>query len=266
MYFRSAHVETDIPALRRFIRENPLGILITTLPSPNYPTLQCTHIPWVLDVLDEDSKTELGTLRGHLAKQNPHSKAMQEAVERVSNTPTNGRLEQEVLVVFTGPVQSYVTTKFYTETKPTTGKVAPTWNYSAVQVYGRATIFFDTKAESTAAFLDKQLVDLSEHTERNIMGYTGIDGRPAPWEITDAPSSFINILKKTITGVEITIDRLEGKHKMSQELSVGDREGVIEGFEALGTDDGRRMAEAVRERGAMKDAQRAEEKQLKQNV
>lgn len=257
MYFRSAHVETDVLELRRFIRENPLGILITTLPSPNYPTLQCTHIPWVLDVLDEESKTELGTLRGHLAKQNPHSKAMQEAVERDLNTSTNGRLEQEVLVVFTGPVQSYVTTKFYTETKPTTGKVAPTWNYSAVQVYGRATIFFDTKADSTAAFLDKQLADLSEHTERNIMGYTGVDGRPAPWEVTDAPSSFINILKKAITGVEITIDRLEGKHKMSQELSLGDREGVIQGFEALGTDDGRRMAEAVREKGSMKHISRA---------
>ena len=41
------------------------------------------------------------------------------------------------MVLFTSPVQHYVTPKFYTATKPATGKVAPTWNYAAVQVYGR---------------------------------------------------------------------------------------------------------------------------------
>jgi predicted FMN-binding regulatory protein PaiB len=37
-----------------------------------------------------------------------------------------------------------LTPKFYVETKPDTGKVVPTWNYSAVQVYGKATILFDS--------------------------------------------------------------------------------------------------------------------------
>ncbi|KAL2136212.1 hypothetical protein VTI74DRAFT_4842 [Chaetomium olivicolor] len=256
MYLRAIHAEADIVALRRFIRENPLGILVTALPSTNYPTLQCTHIPWVLDVVDEESKTELGTLRGHLAKQNPHSKAMKEAVERVSKTSSNGRLEEEVSVVFTGPAHSYVTPKFYVETKPNTGKVVPTWNYSAVQAYGRATIFFDSQSDETGAFLGKQITDLTNHAEGTIMQHTGIGGRPAPWEVTDAPSSYIDILKKSIIGIEITIDRLEGKYKMSQEMSLGDREGVIEGFESLGTDDGLLMAKTVQERGAMKDALR----------
>src|SRR5271170_1970083 len=32
MYLRAIHAELDIPSLRKFIRENPLGILITALP------------------------------------------------------------------------------------------------------------------------------------------------------------------------------------------------------------------------------------------
>lgn len=36
-------------------------------------------------------------------------------------------LEEEVLVLFTSQVQHYVTPKFYTETKPVSGKVVPTW-------------------------------------------------------------------------------------------------------------------------------------------
>ena len=257
MYLRAVHAEPDIVALQRFVRENPLGLLITALQSTNFPTIQCTHIPWVLDVADEDSPTELGTLRGHLAKANPHSKALKEAVERASGgTSSNGRIDEEVSVVFNGPAHAYLTPKFYTETKPDTGKVVPTWNYSAVQAYGRATIFFDSHADETGAFLGKQIADLTNHAEGSIMGYTGTDGRPAPWEVSDAPSAYVEILKKSIIGIEITIDRLEGKYKMSQEMSVGDREGVIEGFESLETDNGRLMAKTVKERGAMKDAAR----------
>src|SRR5579862_3450840 len=151
MYLRAIHAEFDIPALRKFIRDNPLGILITALQSPSFPTLQCTHVPWVLDVADEQSKTELGTLRGHMAKPNPHAKALIEAILR--DNPSNGSLEEEVSVLFNGPVHAYVTPKFYTETKPDTGKVVPTWNYSAVQAYGKATILFDSRNESTGSYL-----------------------------------------------------------------------------------------------------------------
>jgi transcriptional regulator len=251
MYLRAVHAELDIPSLRKFIRDNPLGILITALPSLNFPTLQCTHIPWVLDVTDEHSKTELGKLRGHMAKPNPHSKAMIEAVQ--AHTLSNSSLEQEVSVLFNGPVHAYVTPKFYVETKPDTGKVVPTWNYSAVQVYGTATIFFDSHNEDTGLFLQKQLSDLTKHSEETIMHHTGGEMLSA-WEVSDAPARFIELLQKNIIGIEIDIKRLEGKFKMSQEMGKGDREGVAKGFESLETEDGLKMARTVEERGAMKDA------------
>jgi hypothetical protein len=102
-YLRAIHAELDT-SLRKFIRDNPLGILITVLPSLNFPTLQCTHIPWVLDVTDEHSETELGKLRRHLAKPNPHSKAMMEAIQ--AHTSSNGSLQEEVTVLFNGPVHN----------------------------------------------------------------------------------------------------------------------------------------------------------------
>lgn len=251
MYLRAVHAELDIPLLRKFIRDNPLGILITALQSPNFPTIQCTHIPWILDFTDEDSKTELGTLRGHLAKANPHCKAMVEAVQTKSSS--NGSLSEDVLVVFSGPVDSYVTPKFYTSTKPDTGKVVPTWNYSAVQVYGRATILFDTHNEQTGPYLHQQVNDLTNHCEESIMHYTG-GSNPSPWKVGDAPPSFIDLLKKSITGITVEINRLEGKYKMSQESGKEDRQGVVEGFESLGTERGLKMAQTVQERGELKDA------------
>jgi len=248
MYLRAAHAEFSIPTLRQFIKDNPLGILITALQSANFPTIQCTHLPWVLDVEDEDSATELGVLRGHLARANPHSKALAEAAQN------DVILEHEVSVIFNGPAHSYVTPKYYTDTKPKTGKVVPTWNYSAVQVYGKATVFFDPQCHKTSAFLGKQINDLSRHAERDIMRHTG-GANPSAWEVGDAPAPYIEILRKSIIGIEIQIARLEGKYKMSQELGNADREGVIKGFETLKTDNALRIAETVKERGEMKNRQ-----------
>jgi transcriptional regulator len=176
---------------------------------------------------------------------------MVEAIQRV--TSSNGCLEQEVSVLFNGPVHSYVTPKFYIETKPATGKVVPTWNYSAVQACGKAKILFDLHNEDTASFLQKQISDLTKHSEETIMHHTGGENLSA-WEVSDAPANFIELLKKNIIGIEINIERLEGKFKMSQEMGKGDREGVAKGFESLGTENGLKMARTVNERGAMKDA------------
>lgn len=258
MYLRAIHADASTKALRQLIRENPLGILTTAISSPNYPLMQCTHIPFLIDVENNDSETEFGVLRGHLARQNPHSKAMIEAVEaRAAAGNPDNMIEQEAMVLFTLPANHYVTPKFYTETKPATGKVVPTWNYAAAQVYGKAKIYCDSKADETGAFLSRQVADLSQHAETQIMGHTGTGSAPGAWKVSDAPDNYIKLLQKNIIGIEITIDRLEGKFKMSQEMSEGDRAGVAAGFDGLGSDVGTQVAEIVRERGEMKAAKAA---------
>ncbi|KAK6224313.1 hypothetical protein QIS74_02640 [Colletotrichum tabaci] len=252
MYLRAVHAENSIPALRQLIKDYPLGVLTTAIPSATQPFIQSSHIPWVLDVQDDSSETELGVLRGHIARANPQSKTMIESLSAENRTGTGDVLDQEVLVLFTAPTHHYVTPKFYTETKPTTGKVVPTWNYAAVQAYGRARIYYEAKSEETSGFLARQIHDLSQLGETSVMGYTGEGGRPGPWKVTDAPERYVELSRMAIVGIEITIDRLQGKFKMSQELGEGDRRGVVEGFKALGSEVGGKMSDLVRERGEMK--------------
>ncbi|KAI9047697.1 hypothetical protein LZ554_008407 [Drepanopeziza brunnea f. sp. 'monogermtubi'] len=265
MYLRTVHTDLHLPTLYAFIRNNPLGILTTSLPSPNFHTIQSSHIPWVLDAPSEDEEAtssssltrSKGRLRGHIARANPQAKALIEAACSSSSSrnssngqaaPSNTTLPQEIMILFNGPAHHYVTPKFYVATKPATGKVAPTWNYSAVQVYGTATIHFDASLPATETFLAAQLDDLSRQSEERVFGFTGTGGAPRAWSVAEAPASYVSALKKGIVGIEIAIAEIAGKFKMSQELTEGDREGVIEGFARLGTDDGDEISKTVRER------------------
>ncbi|RKL32129.1 hypothetical protein BFJ72_g10709 [Fusarium proliferatum] len=246
MYIRAAHAEADLRVLRRLIHENPLGMLTTGIKSQTHSFLQSSHIPFLLDVKDESSETELGRLRGHLARQNPQSKAM---IEHCTSNPSlKNYLEDEVLVIFTKPAHHYVTPKFYTETKPANGKVVPTWNYAAAQVYGKARIYYENNGE-TSSFLGQAISDLTDHNERGAMGYTA----ESQWKVSDAPEKYVELLKRNIIGIEIEVTKLEGKFKMSQEMGIGDREGVVKGFEGLGTEVADEIARVVKERGELKD-------------
>lgn len=245
MYLRGVHAEHHLPTLRAFIRANPLGIFTTAIDSPNFPFLQSSHIPWILDVQDDNSETELGTLRGHMARANPQSKSLIEHLSASAPpTATTGprKLERDVMVLFNGPAHHYVTPKFYVDTKPATGKVVPTWNYAAVQVYGKLSVYYDTRDPSTDAFLSRAVADLSQLAETQIMGYE------RPWQVGDAPGSYVELLKKAIIGIEIEITDMGGKWKMSQEMKEGDNQGVEDGFNALGTEEGKKMAGMVRTR------------------
>lgn len=248
MYINAKHGVTDVPALQQFIRENPLGILTTAIKSPSYPFLQSSHIPFLLD-MPEPNDDSRGVLRGHMAKQNPQAKALIEAATELKSTSITNQdnnrsieLPDEVLILFNGPHNHYVTPKFYTETKPATGKVVPTWNYSAAQAYGKIRVYCNSKSEETSGFLQTQIEELSGVSETGIMGYAN------PWKVGDAPANYVELLKKNIIGIEIRIERLQGKVKMSQEMSRGDQQGVAEGFEKLGTDTARGIAQTVKDR------------------
>ncbi|PQE25971.1 transcriptional regulator protein [Rutstroemia sp. NJR-2017a BBW] len=76
------------------------------------------------------------------------------------------------------------------------------------------------------------------------MGHTGEDGRPSEWKL----------LKKSIIGIEIDVERLEGKFKMSQEMGKADREGVVQGFANLDSDAAQYVSQTVKERSDLKDS------------
>jgi transcriptional regulator len=256
MYIRPVHAELSIPALHAFIRENPLGLFTTAIKHSTHATIQTTHIPFVLDSDDsinwdkQDPTTppapgSLGTLRGHIARANPQTKVICDPASHTSNSGGGegpSELEEEVLILFNAPAHSYVSPRYYKETKPDTGKVVPTWNYSAVQVYGRAKIF--DKGPIASSFLLKQVNDLTNINEPKSGG---------SWKVSDAPEKYVDLLKKGIVGIEIAIDRVEGRYKMSQEMKGGDWSGVVEGFKEMGGELGKKMAGRVEEEGQKRD-------------
>ena len=161
----------------------------------------------------------MGTLRLHIARANPQWHEL-EAVE-------------ECLVVFQGP-QDYVTPSWYA-TKRETGKVVPTWNYATVHAWGRPRIMNDD------AWLRRQIEDLTGSRESR---------RTEPWQVGDAPENFIAAQMRGIVGVEISILRIEGKWKMSQNRPEADRAGVVAGFREAGAA-GQEIAALVAERGGL---------------
>ncbi|RMY71906.1 hypothetical protein D0863_04843 [Hortaea werneckii] len=246
MYLRAIHAEESIPLLREFIVKNPLGILTTAIASrgegQERPFIQSSHIPWVLDVKDSFDQNALPTLRGHIARQNPQAKSIADEARALGSQKQVAEgytLKDEVLILFNGPAHHYVTPKFYGKTKPETGKVVPTWNYSAVEAYGRATVWVDHAAQETTSFLQKQIRDLTDRAEHGIMGYE------KSWKVEDAPEKYIELMSKNIIGIEVEVTRLGGKSKMSQEMPEEDVRHVVDGFRGLETDVADEMAATI---------------------
>jgi len=91
----------------------------------------------------------------------------------------------------------------------------PTWNYLAVHAHGRARIFADAK--SLRAILES-LTDQQETS------------RSAPWKVSDAPDDYIENATRAIVGFELTLARLEGIWKASQNRPSADRAGAAAGL------------------------------------
>jgi transcriptional regulator len=193
MYNPSSFRNIDRETLTTFIQANPLGLLITNTSEE----LLASSIPFLLFPNEGDH----GVLRAHLAKANPHWKALES--------------QAECLIVFQG-AHGYVSPSWY-PSKTENHKVVPTWNYSMVQCRGIPKVIHDP------AWLHRQISDLTVTHEQ---GRTN----PAPWEVNDAPADFIDTQIKAIVGIEIPISWIEGKFKMSQNRLEQDRLGVIKGM------------------------------------
>ena len=206
MYLPAHHRLDDVAAQRALIRARPFGLLVTNGPAG----LLANPAPFLLD----EGVGGHGVLRAHLARANPQ---WREA----------GGVS-ESLVVFQD-VDAYVTPSWYA-TKRETGKVVPTWNYSAVHVYGRL------RAIEDRDWLLRLVTDLTNVHEA---------GRDAPWKVSDAPADYVEQMLRAIVGIEVEITRMEGKAKLSQNRTDADRAGVAAGLRRDGGDVVRHMADQI---------------------
>ncbi|MDE2383393.1 MAG: FMN-binding negative transcriptional regulator [Alphaproteobacteria bacterium] len=190
MYQPPLFREERLEVLHALIRAHPFGLLVSV--GADGP--EANGLPFLVNA----SAASLGILKAHLARANAQWKGLD---------------GQRVLCVFQGPM-TYVSPSHY-ETKRETGKVVPTWNYVMVQAKGVARVHED------AGWLRAQVGALTDTHEA---------GRAAPWAVDDAPEDFIASQLKGIVGLEIALEGLEGKWKVSQNRPEADRRGVAAGL------------------------------------
>lgn len=145
-----------------------------------------SHIPLVVSV-----EADVVKLTGHLAKQNPQWQYF---------------AATESLAIFTG-AHAYISPTLYEKYES-----VPTWNYIAVHAYGMPEVI--TLADDPAAMsemIDK-MVDTYETTYQK------------QWD--SLSDKYREGMMNGIVGFEMTVSRLEGKYKLSQNKSPIDRQNI----------------------------------------
>jgi len=203
MYLPKHFAETDLGVLHALMRAHPLAAVVTQGPDG----LDANHIPLHLDA----GASPNGTLRGHIARANPLAADL--------------AARREILAIFKGP-DCYISPSNYA-TKAEHGKVVPTWNYVAVHAHGELRLIDDRD------WLLNQLDAMTAAHEAAL---------PHPWSIDDAPADHIGKLLGAVVGIEISIDRLVGKWKVSQNQPAVNQASLVEAL------DGQPMADLIRQR------------------
>lgn len=159
-----------------------------------------------LPILVADATQGHVLLEGHVARGNPQWR-------HADGKP--------VVVIFTGP-HHYVSPTWYEE--PGT---VPTWNYLAVHATG----IFNTLSELDLRRILAQTVEVYEA------------GMTTPWRPDPAA---VEPLLGGIVGFRVEVKLLEAKWKLNQNHALPRRERVIRALEAVGGEDARAIAEAMR--------------------
>jgi transcriptional regulator len=214
MYVRPQFAETDTAALHDLVRTHPLGTWITQ----GSGELLVSHVPFVLDA----TRGPHGTLACHVPRANPIWRELSRSVPSV--------------VVFQGP-NAYISPSWY-PSKHAHGKAVPTWNFVAVHAHGMPVVIDDKRW--LLAHLNA-ITDAHEATQT------------LPWRVADAPADYLDKMLEQLVGVELPIDKLVGKWKLSQNRPEADRLGVVAGL--LGTLDpaAHAIAALVRDRPVPND-------------
>ncbi|MCD0502748.1 FMN-binding negative transcriptional regulator [Bordetella petrii] len=196
MYLPRHFEESRPEVLHALMRARPLATLVATDGAGGF---DANHIPLHLDA----SAGPQGVLRGHVARANPLWRAVG------SGAPA--------LAIFQGD-DAYISPSWY-PSKREHGKAVPTWNYAVV--HARGTL----RAVDDANWLRQLLDTLTTEHEA---------GFAQPWSVADAPADFIEKMVAAVVGIELHIEQLSGKWKVSQNQPAPNRAGAAQGLREHG--------------------------------
>lgn len=180
MYIPELYKNENQEDIQNFIHQNGFAILI----NQTNGKLRATHIPLLLE--EKDGKQ---ILVGHISKNNPQAESF--------------KTNDEVLTIFSG-AHSYISSSWYDHEN------VPTWNYLAVHVYGKVTIYNEEQAINSL----KKLVDKYESKSKN------------PIRVEDLSKETMQEVKGIIA-FEIVINTIEAQKKLSQNRDKKNYDNII---------------------------------------
>lgn len=189
----------DIAKIRQFIQANPLATIVAT--QAEHSEICPVPLVWL------DDGSEFGCLIGHVARPNP--------LIKMADIPT-----WQVQFLHTG---HYISPNWY-PSKAQTHKEVPTWNYQTVHLTVTPTLYTDAK------MLTHIVGTMTDYFEQQF-------NQPpdTPWSLQDAPADYIESMFRAIVGFKLSIQQVEAKFKLSQNKSLDNRQGVIDGLTRLQT-------------------------------
>ena len=203
MYLPTHFKQENLPELFDLIEKNPLGSLMVIYDGE----IEANHIPFELD----RSAGKSGLLRGHIAKANPLFNLLEQV--------------ESAYVIFHAE-QSYISPNWYLG-KFEHHREVPTWNYRVVHVKGTIRKIDDEK------YLRGILARLTRQHEAP---------QVVPWKMGDAPNDYIEEQLEKIVAIEIEIDSILGKFKVSQNRSAVDATSAANALQTQTPE----MAESIR--------------------
>ncbi|WPB58001.1 FMN-binding negative transcriptional regulator [Xylophilus sp. GOD-11R] len=207
MYLPPHFAESRPQELHRVLREHPFATLVTQ--GPDGP--DANHLPFEFD----PAAGPHGRLIAHIARANP----------LLHDVPDGA----PVLAIFRAG-DAYISPNWY-PSKHETHRQVPTWNYRVVHVHGRLRFRDDEK------FVRGVVARLTRAHEAS---------EPRPWRMGDSATDFIDGMLRAIVGIEIDIERIVGKYKLSQNKETRDRLGAADGLDRNAHPE---VAQAMREAG-----------------
>jgi len=187
MYTQSLFAIEDVQELRELVRSYPLATVVVATPGG----LEANILP--LQIAEGSAP---GLLKGHMARAHSLARSVKEGAE--------------VLAVFQSP-NAYISPRWYVNGQRS-GRLAPSWNYVAVEAKGRIRFVEDPD------WMRDHLAGLTASQEAH---------RGEPWSLQDASPAFVDEAARHLLGFEIDVAQITGKRFLSQQRTQADRLSLV---------------------------------------
>ncbi|SDQ83172.1 negative transcriptional regulator, PaiB family [Chryseobacterium soldanellicola] len=199
MFIPKLYKSEDYNLMKEIIRENAFALLISSVDK-----IRATHS---MMILNEDDPENI-YIETHISKANPQSKILK-----------NG---DEVLCDFLG-AHTYISSSWYDHIN------VSTWNYEAVQIYGKVELMNHD--------------ELYNHLEKLTSKYE--KSQKCPVMVENMGKEFVEKEMKGAFGLKITPTEIFIKQKLSQNRKEADFRNIISNLENS-DDNGRKIAEKMK--------------------